>query len=215
MNKNLTIFILLFLWVNVGFLKAQSAFSIEALTIGIHPFGNPNLGVYENNIDSMGIFNAEPGLMVSYEFFIDENWLSLQLSQSIFADAAGLTAGFTSLSLRYMFFHKYRNQLYIGLAPAMTYRRSWKSLGPHYIPETDYKVDGKMEYRPSVMAKVEYDIFLGNKNDINMSILFGHSYNEFAFLVGYRHWINANVRVTKDCNCNHFKQKGWLKRLFK
>jgi hypothetical protein len=215
MNKNLTIFFCLFFLWNVRFLNAQSTFSIEALTVGIHPFGNPNVGVYENNLDSMGIFNTEPGLMLSYEFFIKDNWLSLQLSQSVFADAAGLTAGFTEFSMRFLFFHKYRNQLYIELGPALTYRRSWDVLGPRYTPETTYKKDGKMEYRPSAIAKLEYDVFIGNNNDINISILYGHSYKTFSFLIGYRHWISTNVRFTKDCNCNHFKQKGWLKKLFK
>lgn len=116
--------------------------------------------------------------MLSYEFYIKDNWLSLQLSTSIFADAAGLTAGFTKFSLQYMFFHKYRNQLYIDIAPALTYRHSWNVLGPLYVPEVNYCKNGKIEYRPTKMAKLEYDIYIGNNNDIKMSFLFG-----------VRHWL--------------------------
>jgi|YNPMSStandDraft_1061717.scaffolds.fasta_scaffold00925_6 hypothetical protein len=196
-------------------LPAQSTFSIEAHTIGMHFFGNPNLRYYENNLDSLGFFCVEPGLMVSYEFFIKDNWLSMQLSQSIFADAAGLTAGFTKWSLRFMFFHKFRNQLYIDVAPAITYRRAWYVLGEHYIPETKYQRNGKIEFRPSVIAKLEYDVFIGNNNDLNMSILYGNAYKSISFMVGYRHWISTKVRLTKDCNCNNFGKKSIWKRLFR
>lgn len=195
--------------------RSQSTISFEAHTIGGHFFGNPNLHYYENNLDSLGHFCTEPGLMISYEFYIKDNWLSLQLSTSIFADAAGLTAGFSKFSLRYMFFHKYRNQLYIDVAPALTYRRSWDVLGPLYKPEITYRQDGKIEYRFAFISKLEYDIFIGNKNDINMSIMYGNSYKTFSFMIGIRHWLNTNVRFTNDCNCNHFKKKGLLKRLFK
>lgn len=210
--KQKLIIVLFFFYCGLSY--SQSAISLEAHTIGGHFFGNPNLHYYENNLDSLGYFCTEPGLMLSYEFYVKDNWLSLQLSTSIFADAAGLTAGFTKFSLRYMFFHKYRNQLYIDVAPAFSYRRSWDVLGPLYVPEVKYNRNGKIEYRPTMMAKLEYDIFIGNNNDINMSVLYGNSYKTFSFMIGFRHWLNTNVRFTKDCNCNHFKKKGLIKRLF-
>lgn len=215
MKQFLTISFFFILFTISSLCYSQSTISLEAHTIGGHFFENPNLHYYENNLDSLGNFCTEPGLMLSYEFYIKDNWLSLQLSTSIFADAAGLTAGFSKFSLRYMFFHKYRNQLYIDIAPAITYRRSWQVLGPLYKPETTYQHNGKIEYRAAFIGKLEYDIFLGNKNDFNMSILYGNSYKTFSLMIGFRHWLNTNVRFTKDCNCNHFKKKGLLKRLFK
>ncbi|MCX7861615.1 MAG: hypothetical protein N2449_01310 [Bacteroidales bacterium] len=215
MKQYLTIFFFNLMMLKSSFVFGQSTFSLEAHTIGMHFFGNPNLRYYENNLDSLGFFCVEPGLMVSYEFYIKDNWLSMQLSQSIFADAAGLTAGFTKWSLRYMFFHKFRNQLYIDVAPAITYRRAWDVLGVHYVPETRYQRNGKIEFRPAIIAKIEYDIFIGNNNDINMSVMYGNAYKTISFLIGYRHWISTKVRFTKDCNCNHFKKKNIFRRIFR
>lgn len=207
----LIIFLFLFFFKS----HSQSTISLEVHTIGMHFFGNPNLRYYENNLDSLGYFCTEPGLMLSYEFYVKDNWLSIQLSTSIFADAAGLTAGFSKISLRYMFFHKYRNQLYIDVAPTLSYRRSWSELGSHVVYETQYYRNGKIEYRPTVAAKIEYDIFIGNKNDINMSFMYGHYYKTFTFMLGYRHWLNTNVRFSNDCNCNHFKKKNIFQKIFR
>ena len=194
-------------------LLGQSAISIEAHTIGMHFFGNPNLRYYENNFDSLGYFCAEPGAMFSYEFYVSANWLSIQLSQSFFSDAAGLLAGFTKISLRYMFFHKFRNQLYIDVAPAITYRKSWTTLGPYYIREANYKRNGNIEFRPSIITKIEYDIFIRNRSDVNISIMYGNSYKTLSFMLGYRYWINYKVKTTQSCDCYNFKKKTIWRRL--
>ncbi|MCX7955239.1 MAG: hypothetical protein N3A01_08650 [Bacteroidales bacterium] len=199
--------VLLFSLIFVKLLNAQQALSLEFMTIGFHFFGNPNLQFYENKLDSLGVFNTEPGAMLSYEFYIKKNYMSIQLSQGFFSDAGAMIAGFSKISFRYMFFHKFRNQLYLDIAPAISYRESWKKFGAGYVAETKYRYNGNIEYKFSLIGKLEYDIYLGKRIDINMSIMYGHSYKTFTYLLGVRFWLNPYVKLTDDCDCPKFNNR--------
>ena len=189
---------------------AQSTFSLEILTIGVHPFGNPNLPLYENALDAKGNLSAEPGLTFSYETFVRDNWLSFQFSTSIFSDAAGQMAGFTDITFRMLFFHKWRSSFYIGAGPGLNYRNSWTRLtygDITYSPEANYYVDGNWEILPTVIGKLEYDVFLGRKSDLSFGVYYGHSFKTFTLGLGYRYWISTKVKHTKPCHCGTDKYK--------
>ena len=192
---------------------AQSTFSLEIMTVGVHPFERPNLQVYENALDIDGLFCAEPGLIFSYEAFVHENLLSFQFSQSIFADAAGQMAGFSEISLRKVLFHKWRSTIYLSAGPALTYRKSWALL-ERYVPEGGYTTYGTWQVKPWVIAKIEYDFFIGKKSDIMLGIIYGHEYNTFTATLGYRHWISTKVKRTRKCNCGSDKYKKKFKDWF-
>lgn len=204
MQKRYYIFIV-FLFVSSCFIaRSQSTFSLEVLTIGLHPFDKPNHALFENALDADGNFSAEPGLAFSYETFVRDNWASFQFSTSIFSDAGGQMAGFTDITFRIMFYHKWRSSFYLGLGPALLYRNSWKNLSHGnitYVPETSYWVDGNWEVLPNVVGKLEYDLFLGSKSDILIGIYYGHSYETFTASLGYRYWISTKVKHTKKCDC--------------
>jgi len=199
------------------FSYSQSTVSLELMTFGVHPFEKPNLKLYENAIDANGNVCTEPGLNLSYEFFVSENRVSFQFTQSIFADAAGQMAGITEFSFRRLFFHKWRSSMYLEIGAALTYRNSWSKLSHGnivYIPETKYYKNGNWEVLPSVIGKYEYDFYIGNKSDIIFGILYGHSYKTFTATLGYRYWLSTKVKHSKGCDCkNKYKKK--FKDLFK
>jgi hypothetical protein len=192
---------------------AQSTFSLEAMTVGLHPFDRPNLQVYENAIDIDGLFCAEPGLILSYESFVHENLASFQLSQAFFADAAGQLAGFTEISFRRVLFHKWGSTIYIGTGPTLTYRKSWELLD-RYVPEGGYTTYGTWQLKPWFIFKVEYDLYIGKKSDIMLGVIYGHEYNTITATLGYRHWISTKVKRTRKCNCGADKYKKKFKDWF-
>ena len=191
----------------------QNTFSVEALTIGVHLFKKPNLALYENSLDAEGNLCAEPGLNFSYESFISDNRVAVELSTAIFADAAGQMAGFTKIALKRLFFHKWRSSMYISVGPALTYRNSWSRLNygtVTYTPEAKYYVDGNWEILPTIIGKFEYDLFLGRRSDVKLGIYYGNSYKTFTASLGYRYWITTKVKRTRKCDCkDKYKRKFW------
>jgi len=197
----------------------QSTVSAEIMTIGVHAFEKPNLQLFENTLDAQGNFSTEPGLSLSYESFISENRASLQFTQAFFADAAGQLAGFTEISFRRLIFHKWRSSVYLGVGPALTYRNSWAKLSYGsivYKPETKYYNDGKWEIKPYAIAKLEYDVYIGNNSDLMLGVMYGHSYKTFTATLGYRYWISTKVLHSKNCHCKDkykAKPKDWFKNI--
>ena len=196
--------------------KTQSTFSLEALTLAVHPFEKQNIALFENSLDADGTFSMEPGLVVSYETFVRDNWASFQFTTSIFSDAAGQMAGFTDISFRIMFYHKWRSSLYLGAGPGLSYRNSWSRL-PYgdivYTPERKFWVDGNWEIYPTIIGKLEYDFFLGSRSDISLGIYYGHSFQTTSLSLGYRYWISSKVKHTKKCDCKdkyRKKFKDWF-----
>lgn len=189
-------------------ITGQQTVSLEIMTLGIHPFSNPNLKFYENKIDSLGYINYEPGLKIGYEFYIKGNFLSIKISQAIFSDAGAKKAGFTSITLRYMLFHKFRNLIYLEGGPSLFYRETWKSFGPQYMPETNYKENGDIEYKPFFITKFDYSVFIGKRLDFTLSLMYGHYYKTFSILGGIRFWINPYVKIPiEECDCPTFSNK--------
>lgn len=206
--KKISVFVFgLFITINS---IAQSTFSLEVMTIGVHPFDRPNLQVYENALDIDGLFCAEPGLLLSYETFVHDNVASFQFSQAFFADAAGQLAAFTEISFRRVLFHKWRSTIYIGTGPTLTYRKSWALL-ERYVPEGNYTTYGTWQVKPWFIAKIEYDLLIGKRSDIMLGIIYGHEYNTFTATLGYRHWISTKVKRTRKCNCGADKYRKKLK----
>jgi hypothetical protein len=181
------------------------------MTVGVHAFEKPNFQLYENPIDAEGNVCTEPGLSLSYESFVSENRASFQLTQAIFADAAGQMAGFTEVSFRRLIFHKWRSNIYLGVGPALTYRNTWANLSYGsivYEPEGNYYKDGNWEIMPYVIGKLEYDVFIGNKSDLMLGVIYGHSYKTFTATLGYRYWISTKVKHSKGCDCkNKYRKK--------
>jgi len=214
MSKKEIIFLLL---VFITYLQSfsQSNVSLNLTAIGFHLFDKPNINIYENKLDSNGNFNTEPGLILSFELYTRENYSSIQLTQGIYSDAAAQEAGFTFVGFRRRFYHKYKNQWSIAIGPVVAYRRDWTQiLG--YIPEKGYTKNGRFEYRLWGFAELEYNYLLNKRSDLCFSIIYGYSTPDaFTFTLGYKFWINPNIKRTKDCNCGgSFKKKkfgDWFK----
>jgi hypothetical protein len=118
---------------------------------------------------------------------------------------------------RRLIYHKWRSSFYLGVAPALIYRNSWKILESSkikYHPEAKYTTDGIWEVLPFVIGKFEYDIFVGRNSDLNFGLMYGASYNTFAISLGYRYWISTKVRFPKKCNCGEQRFKKRFKDWF-
>ncbi len=204
---------------------SQSAINFDFFGLGYHPFDNPNYIIYENSISSDGSWVIEPGIIISYQKFILLTHTSIQLNQGLYSDAAAQFAGYTGLSLKRKFFHIYKHSFSFALGAAYLYRDKWNDIS-RYVPEYDFVSGKKFETKFSYTCEFKYYYYLGkekgvSRSDFNIGFFYGHQFETFTFTLGYRYWINPNVKIRKKCDdCgskkfNRKKIKMWFKRNFK
>jgi hypothetical protein len=214
MSKKVIIFII-FIFSILSDSYCQSNVSLNLTGIGVHVSNNPNSRIYENKLDSNGIFNFEPGAFLSFEIYYRENYSSVKITQGFYSDAAAQPAGMTYVGLRRRFFHKGRNQWAFSLGPVLTYRKSW-SLISGYIPQTGYAKDGKMEFKLWGVFNIDYNYYLTARSDLSLSFVYGYSANDsYTITAGYRYWFNIYIKHPKKCNCGENYKRKKIKHWFK
>jgi hypothetical protein len=198
---------------------SQSSLSINLSGVGYHPFDIPNYKIFENSIGTSGVWVVEPCAILEYQKFIRLTHTSIQVSQGIYSDAAARFAGFTGFYLKRKFYHKYKHSFSLALGGAYLYRRSWSEIS-QYTPESDFNAGEKFETRFSFSAELNYYLYITNRSDFAISVLYGHQHETFTFMLGYRFWLNPNVNLREcdSCGDKKFNRKpirSWIKRHIK
>ncbi|GAB4289451.1 MAG: hypothetical protein Kow0068_15030 [Marinilabiliales bacterium] len=218
-KSNNSIFLLLFLCFIYTLSNSQSCISINFTGFGYHPFDIPNHNIFENSISKNDRLVVEPGFFLSYQKFIILTHTSLQLSSGIYSDAVANFSSFNALYLKRKFYHKYKSSFTLALGCAYILRKKWSEVSG-YVPESNFRIGEKFETRFNFTGELTYYYYLSKKSDIDIGIIYGHQYNTFTFFIGYRYWINPNVRF-RDCNTcgdkkfNRGRLKTWIKRHIK
>jgi hypothetical protein len=191
------VFILIFV---SGLLCAQSNISLRTILLGFHPGENPNSNIYVNKLDANGAFCIEPGLIASYEAYLFADVLSFRFLQSFYVDAAAMPAGFTGLEIKRRIMMHYRNSMHLAAGPSVIYRNDWNKIDG-YSPTDKYKLNGRWQYKYYFLAELEYDFYISQKSDLNLSFLYGYSGKGLAINFGYRYWISTKIVNKKKCHC--------------
>jgi hypothetical protein len=192
---------------------AQSTLIFEFTGIG-HPFDKKNIASFENKADANGNLIIEPGIYLTYESYIKKNYVSLQIVQGLYSDAAGQLAGFTQFGYRNRFFHKWRNAFSISFGPTLLYRDDWNNIS-EYVPQKGWFQNGDWQTRWTLAGELEYNYFLSKRGDLAVSLTFNYEYLGLGFWVGYRYWIQTKVKHNGKCNCHTGAYKKTFKDWFK
>ncbi|MDD3740559.1 MAG: hypothetical protein PHH30_04895 [Bacteroidales bacterium] len=191
-------------------LSAQSTLQLKFTPIGIHPFDEKNSHLFENRIDANGIFITEPCFILSYESFLRSDVFAIRGMVGFLSDAASKPAILIHLGAKQRLIQVWRNSLSIGIGGNIYGRECWDRI-PHYETDNSWSENGKWEYKLGFMAEIEYALFLNDKNDLTLSILYGHQPNTFTFTIGYKYWISSIIKHPKKCGSCPFSKtsKHW------
>ena len=177
----------------------------------VHPIKSlrqPDKNIYENRIDDNANFIRSPGILLSYQKYIYLTRLSFQLSQGIFTDAIANLGGFTSLFLKYKFYHKYKISFSLGIGPSFSYREDWHN-SYRYVENDNYTINGKYQTKWYLGSEFSFYYYLSKRSDVSISLLYGHEYGAFALNFGYKFWINPSVKFKSGCrDCKNKFNKG-------
>ena len=194
--------------------NSQSTIILRGTALGYHPFSDVNRELYkENKIDANANFIVEPGIIIGMEKYIRGNFLSLQLLSGMYSDAAAMQAGFTSLSFRRQFYHKYKHHFSASLGGALLYRKDWHSITA-YRPVEDFNLNGKWQNKWTFTSELNYNYYITKRLDIELSFLYGHQYKTFTPTLGIRFWVNPDVKVA-ECDCHKRFSQGRYRKIFR
>ncbi len=190
--------------------NSQSTIQIKFAPLGVHPFNEKNSHLFENRIDANGIFITEPCFILSWETFLRSDTFAMRAMFGFLSDAASKPGIFLHLGVKQRLFQVWRNSVSIGIGGNLYGRESWTTiLG--YITDNSWSANGDWEYKVGFMAELEYALFLNDKNDITLSVLYGHQPNTFSFSIGYKHWFSSVIKHPKKCGTCPFTKtdKHW------
>ncbi|HNQ68952.1 MAG TPA: hypothetical protein PKN32_11270 [Bacteroidales bacterium] len=209
-NKRISFFVIIILLAFGSDSFAQSTLQLKFTPIGIHPFNEKNSHLFENRIDANGIFVTEPCFIFSFEKFLRSDTFAWRGMFGFLSDAASKPALFLHLGVKQRLIQVWRNSLSIGIGGNLYGRESWSTI-PHYETDLSWAANGKWEYKVGFMAEIEYALFLNDKNDLTLSILYGHQPNTFTFTLGYKYWISSIIKHPKKCGSCPFSKtsKHW------
>lgn len=207
-NLKFFLFLLGLTYFNLSF--AQSTVQLKFAPIGIHPFNETNKHLFDNKIDDNAIFVTEPCFIFSYESFLSSDSFAFRAMLGFLNDAAAKPALSLHIGLKQRFIQIWRNSFSIGAGANLYGRNTWSTI-PGYINQNNWVQNGSWEYKLGFMAEIEYALFLNDKNDITLSLLYGHQQNTFTFSIGYKYWISSIIKNPKKCgNCPFQKtNKHW------
>ena len=198
MNLIRKIFLLFIMLVFLYHSKGQDNISLKFKTISLNPAGNINSGIMTNNFDSKGVMVFEPGIELSYEFFVMDIIKSVRFTKGLYVDGANQFAGYLSLGMLWRVYEKWRHSLRGGIGPALNYRSTW------YYME-GYKKDGWIgtdNFQHYIMfnAGLEFNYYLSKKSEVTISTSISHPWG-ISISGGYRFWISRKIVHRKSCNC--------------
>ena len=200
---------LFFILISIS-VKSQNNFSVKLFGFSFLPSEQKNTHIKPERQFSDGKVALEAGIILGYEWFIREDFVSMKISQTLFDDRAGKLAGATSLMFRARIFksktQRYnaqsRHSIYIGLGSALFYRKNWSEI-EGYEDENIYKDENNWQYKFGfITGEIEYNFAFSKTTDISLSI--NHIHPEgFTLALGLKFWISKKIK-NKPCNCPSF-----------
>ncbi|MCK9254237.1 MAG: hypothetical protein GX793_05785 [Bacteroidales bacterium] len=189
---------------------SQSTIQLKFSPVGIHPFNETNKHLFDNKIDDKAIFVTEPFFLFSYESYLSGDSFAFRAMLGFLNDAAAKPALTLHIGLKQRLVQVWRNSFSIGAGANLYGRSLWSSI-PGYVQENHWGANGSWEYKLGFMGELEYALFLNDKNDLTLSLLYGHQQNTFTFTIGYKYWISSIIKNPKKCgNCPFQKtSKHW------
>ncbi|MDD2636631.1 MAG: hypothetical protein PHW82_14150 [Bacteroidales bacterium] len=193
-----------------SFMMSQSTLQLKLSLLGLHPFDETNSHLFENRLDANGIFITEPGLIFSFENFLRSDTFAWRGMFGFFSDAASKPAIFLHLGVKQRLVQIWRNSFSICAGGNLYGRNLWGTI-PGYITDNSWSANGDWEYKFGFMVELEYALFLNDKNDITLSVIYGHQPNTFTFSVGYKYWLSSIIKNPKRCGSCPFEKtsKHW------
>ncbi|MBT3207062.1 MAG: hypothetical protein HN704_14860 [Bacteroidetes bacterium] len=189
--------ILLFFFTAIG-LFGQSNFGAKLLNISFNPIQSKSNN-YINTLDKNGNFLFEPGLLLSYEYFVNDFLVSLRFQQGIFYDANSRIEGISQISLRARILQIWKHSLNIGIEPTIFYRQSWVGL-KNYDLNDGFSNSTDLQYKLQILnADIEYNFYLNRKTDLSISLNYVEPARIFI-ATGMRYWISKKLKKRKPCN---------------
>lgn len=135
------------------------------------------------NPDNKGYLVLNVGGTLAHEIQIAKSKFSFKALQTLYADCASQTGGFSHIGVRAIIFTINKHQLTGGLGPTLIFRRNWHRL-PGYKPSGFFKgspedpwqykmlwYGGEIEYHYSLTEKTAFSVTFvpGFPNIINLS----------------------------------------------
>jgi hypothetical protein len=162
-------------------LFCQIKLSAQTYTIGvkitglsIHPKGSYNAHLEKFKLDRKGVFVFNPGIAVSFEYFLYKDIFSIKFSQALYADCCAQFAGYTHVGFRHKLFDYEKHQLNGGLGPTFIYRRSWYKLDG-YIDDFIFFHGGPEDNWQWKFiwygGEVEYNYHINEETDLSLTIV--------------------------------------------
>jgi len=204
MIKNICFFLIAFILISLTQLHAQTNFSLKLTTVSYFFIQDKNQALFTNKfVDNLDVL-YEPGLVLSFEQFIKDDYVSLKLVDGIYYDCTGNIGGYTHLGLRLRLYSKYKHSFNIGVGPTIYYRQDWSGMTNYNIHDDEtYKKQGSWQYAYQIInGEIEYNYILSKRADLSVSIGQNHL-NSFTFMLGYRYWFTKLIKFRGDCNCTH------------
>lgn len=166
--------------------QSRQNISLKFMGLSFHPLsGRPNAKLMPNRLDPEAYFVVDLGALLSYEYFIIPEILSVKGIQGLYADCTAQLAGVTSIGLRARIFRIGRHRLYGGIGPTWIYRRNWYHL-PGYVDTKYFEGSPTDKWQRKFLwygGELEYKFALSPKLDIATTFVPGYP-DLMAFAVG-------------------------------
>ena len=147
----------------------RHSIGLKFMGLSFHPLsGKPNAELMPNRLDEQAYFVLDFGALLTYEYFIVPDVLSVKFIQGLYADCAAQIAGVTSIGLRARIFQIGRHSLFGGIGPTWIYRHNWYRI-PNYVDTEYYKgtptdkwqykflwYGGELEYKFAISSKLDF-----------------------------------------------------------
>lgn len=158
-------------------LNAQNSIGLKFFGLSIHPKGEKeNAFLMPNKLDKNGVFVMNFGGVVSYEYFIFKDIVSVKAIQSLYSDCAARLGGFSHIGVRATIFKKGKHTFSGGIGPTIIYRRNWLDLDG-YVNKNRFKGNKNSKWQHLFLwygGEFEYKYSINEKFDISGSFVPGY-----------------------------------------
>jgi len=168
--------------------QAKFAFGIKYMGLSAHLQKSPHPQLYHNKLDKNGTLVWNHGLVLNFEYFLNEQ-LSIRASQAlIFVDCANKFLGGSHIGLAYGYrFENSPHEARFSLGPIWFYRQSWKDL-PGYKDTGLFTLSKNGKWQKKFVwhgAALQYNYWTENGYAYSLDVMPGIP-ELFTFAPGFR-----------------------------